>query len=55
MRTVIDQRGGQTFNRDAKIKKSIGDFACDPFNIAKWPLKKSRAAEIAEQLKIFSG
>ena len=53
-RTSIDQRGEQTFNRDAKVAGGIGD-ASDGNQVYKWALNRGAAAENLAFLRQLTG
>ena len=50
LRTAIDQRGEQTFNRDAKTAGGIKSFANDSNSVLKWTLNRSEQANNTAEL-----
>ncbi len=50
LRTAIDQRGEQTFNRDAKTAGGIKSFANDSNSVLKWTLHRSEQAKNTAEL-----
>ncbi len=50
LRTAIDQRGEQMFNRDAKAAGGIKSFANDSKSVLKWTLNRSEQAKNTAEL-----
>ena len=44
LRTAIDQRGEQTFNKDAKYYSGIKNFANNESSVLKWTLNRAKQA-----------
>ena len=55
LKTSIDQRGEQTFNRDAKTSGGITNCAGSMENVTKWTLNRSSQGNITAALKAFAG
>ena len=55
LRTAIDQRGEQTFNRDAKTSGGITNVAGNIESVTKWTLNRSSQAEVTRELKSVAG
>ena len=55
LKTSIDQRGEQTFNRDAKTSGGITNCAGSIENVTQWTLNRSSQGKITAELKAFAG
>lgn len=54
LRTVIDQRGEQTINRDSKVAGGIKALSADEKSILKWTLNRASQAENTSNFRTFS-